>query len=86
LSRIWPEVICWLGQPGERYQQYAIDEGLLADTVETLRQKFLRRVGPLLTELGYDLSIAYDKAANQWRLTADLPWDRWDPKTRRLSS
>lgn len=85
LQRIWPEVICWLGQPGERYQQYAIDEGLLTDDVETLRQKFLRRVGPLLTELGYDLPLAYDEANKRWKLAGDLPWERWDPKTRRLN-
>ena len=85
LQRIWPEVICWLGQPGEKYQQYAIAEGLMADDVETMRQKFLGRVGPLLQEQGYDLSFTYHKTGNRWKITGDLPWDRWDPKTRRLS-
>jgi phenylacetate-CoA oxygenase PaaI subunit len=83
IKRIWPEVLCWLGQPGEKYQQIALDEGLLCDDVETLRQKFLSRVGPLLLELGYDLSIANE--SGQWTITAELPWDKWDPKTRRLS-
>lgn len=86
LSRIWPEVVCWLGRPGEKYQQHAIDEGLLTGSVETLRQKFLRQVAPLLAELSYDLPIAYDEANQQWQLAGELPWDRWDPKTRRLSS
>ena len=85
LRRIWPEVICWLGQPGEKYQQYALDEGLLCDDVDTLRQKFLRRVGPVLQEVNYSLPIAYESAANRWQLTGALPWERWDPKTRRLS-
>lgn len=84
LRHIWPEVICWLGRPGEKYQQYAIDEGLLADDVETMRQQFLSRVGPILQELGFDFPIAYDDQASRWEITGDLPWDRWDSKTRRL--
>ncbi|MBI1877952.1 MAG: phenylacetate-CoA oxygenase subunit PaaI, partial [Chloroflexi bacterium] len=85
LRRIWPEVVCWLGQPGEKYQQYAIDEGLLCDNVDTLRQKFLRRVGPVLQEAGYQLPISYDAAADRWETTAKLPWERWDPRTRRVN-
>jgi phenylacetate-CoA oxygenase PaaI subunit len=85
LRRIWPEVICWLGQPGEKYQQYAIDEGLISDDVDAIRQEFLGRVGPLLQELDFDLPFAYDEASGRWEITGDLPWDRWDPKTRRLS-
>ncbi len=85
LRRIWPEVICWLGQPGEKYQQYAIDEGLLCDDVHTLRQKFLRRVGPILQEVGFNLPFAYEAATDRWELTGNLPWDQWDPKTRRLN-
>lgn len=85
LRRIWPGVICWLGRPGEKYQQYAIDEGLLADNVETLRQKFLERVGPILQELEYDFPITCDQTTNHWEITGELPWDRWDAKTRRLN-
>lgn len=85
LQRIWPEVICWLGQPGEKYQQYAIDEGLISDDVDAIRQKFLGRVGPLLQELNYDLPFTYDESNNHWEITGNLPWDRWDAKTRRLS-
>ena len=85
LHRIWPEVICWLGKPDDKYQQYAIAEGLLCDDVDTLRQKFLQRVGPLLQELGFDLSLHYDEASQRWELTELLPWDQWDARTRRLS-
>ena len=85
LQRIWPEVICWLGQPGEKYQQYAIDEGLIADDVDTMRQKFLGRVGSLLQELDYELPLTYDENTSRWEITGDLPWNRWDPKTRRLT-
>ncbi len=86
LRRIWPEVICWLGRSGEKHQQYAIDEGLIADEVEAIRQNFLQRVGPLLQELAYDLPVRYDDSSGRWELTEALPWDRWDPKTRRLES
>lgn len=85
LRRIWPEVICWLGQPDEKYQQYALAEGLLCDDVDTLRQKFLRRVGPALQELGYQLPISYDASTDRWETSAKLPWERWDPKTRRVT-
>ena len=84
LQRIWPEVVCWLGQLGEKHQQYAIDEGLLCDNVEAMRQKFLRRVGPLLQEVNFNLPISYDAASDRWEITSELPWDRWNPKTRRL--
>ena len=85
LHRIWPQVICWLGQPDDQYQQYAIDEGLLCDDVDTLRQKFLKRVGPLLIELGYELPIRHDMATDRWELTEALPWEQWDSKTRRFN-
>ncbi len=85
VKRIWPEVICWLGQPGEKYQQYALDEGLVSDDVDTMRQKFFSRVGPLLLELKYDLPLTHDSTTNQWQLSGDLPWDKWDVKTRRLN-
>jgi phenylacetate-CoA oxygenase PaaI subunit len=84
LQRIWPEVICWLGRPDEPEQQQALAEGLLADDVETLRQKFLQQVGPLLLELGYDLPFDYDETARCWRLTDPLPWHRWQAGRRRL--
>jgi phenylacetate-CoA oxygenase PaaI subunit len=86
ISHIWPEVICWLGRPGEKYQQYAIDEGLISDDVEALRQKFLQRIAPLLLELGYAIPVAHDETNGRWELTGNLPWERWDPKTRRLSN
>ncbi|GIK42202.1 MAG: phenylacetate-CoA oxygenase subunit PaaI [Chloroflexota bacterium] len=85
LRRIWPEVICWLGQPGEKYQQYALDEGLLCDDVTILRQKFLRRVGPVLQEVGYTLPFSFEAATGQWGIGDELPWERWNPKTRRLN-
>ncbi len=85
LQRMWPEVICWLGQPNEKYQQIAIDEGLLCDDVDTFRQKFLERVGPLLRELNYNLPFTYNDEASRWKIVGDLPWDKWDPKTRRLN-
>jgi phenylacetate-CoA oxygenase PaaI subunit len=85
IQRAWPEVICWLGQPGEKHQQYALDEGLIGDTIDTLRQKFLKRVGPLLIELEYNLPIVYKTETGRWELTAEPPWERWNPKTRRLN-
>jgi phenylacetate-CoA oxygenase PaaI subunit len=85
LHRIWPEVICWLGQPDEKYQQVAIDQGLISDDIDTMQQKFLRRVGPVLQELGYDFPISYTESSNRWEVTAALPWERWDARTRRLS-
>ncbi|MFQ5575660.1 MAG: Phenylacetic acid catabolic protein [Anaerolineae bacterium] len=85
LRRIWTEVVCWLGRPGEKYQQYALNAGLLCDDVDALRQKFLGRVGPILQELDYDFPLAHDAAANRWDITGSLPWERWDPKTRRLN-
>lgn len=84
LHRIWPEVVCWLGQPGEKYQQYALDEGLLCDDVPILRQKFLRRIGPVLQEVGYTWPISFDPTAEAWSLSGELPWAQWDPKTRRV--
>jgi phenylacetate-CoA oxygenase PaaI subunit len=86
LQRIWPAVLCWLGRPGEPYQHYALEVGLLGDDVDTLRQKFLSRTGPLLRQLAYDLPVSYDSSSERWSLTGDLPWDRWDPVTRRLKN
>ncbi len=84
LHRFWPEVLCWLGNPEDPYQQYALEEGVLCDDIETLRQKFLSRVGPLLQELEFGLPFRYNDASSRWELTSELPWDRWDAKTRRI--
>ncbi|MEM7343553.1 MAG: Phenylacetic acid catabolic protein [Chloroflexota bacterium] len=85
LHKIWPEVICWLGRPGDPYQKSAIEAGLLCDDVEALQQTFLKRVGPLLQALNHGLPISYDENDGHWTITNPLPWEQWDAKTRRLS-
>lgn len=70
-DEIWPEVLCWFGQEGEL--DALVDLGVLDAGSEELRRRFVDRIMPLLNEGGVAVETE-----------SPLPWERWDPLTRRL--
>lgn len=57
--------------------------GLLDGDGDRWRQRYLDRVGPVLLEVGVHLPAR--RAGSTWEID-DLPWDRWNPLQRRLTT
>lgn len=88
LRRNWDETLCWFGpaQSGADTPDPLSAEGILDATPDTLRARFLARVGPRLTAERLDLPVrATDTdSGSAFELAAPLPWKRWDSATYRL--
>lgn len=76
----WDETLLWFGAAGA-------DDPLAADGVldaipDTLRARFLAKVGPEI--VAEKLSLPIRAKGGVYELTAALPWKRWDAATYRL--
>jgi phenylacetate-CoA oxygenase PaaI subunit len=80
LRRAWWDALCWFGPAGPRD---ALAAAVLDATPDALRARFLGRFGPILVAERLDLPVKQGKNG-AWKLTAPLPWDRWDAATYRL--
>lgn len=86
----WDETLCWFGPAGSgasRLEDPLSAEGILDADPDTLRARFLARVGPRLTAERLDLPVRAAGAAaagSAFELSAPLPWKRWDSATYRL--
>ena len=81
LYRAWNEVLCWFGPPdatGELAERQVLDA-----PPDTLRQRFLVVVGPIIASTGLRLPTRR-RDDGAWELTEALPWDAWDSATYRL--
>lgn len=76
----WDETLCWFGPTGEPDPLSA--EGILDADPDTLRARFLAKVGPRILAEGLDLPVR--AAGTAYELTAPLPWERWDAEAYRL--
>ena len=82
LNALWDEVLMWFGPEGD-------DDPLAADqtldtTPDGLRTRFLAQVAPVLAAERLSMPVRETKAG--WRLARALPWDEWNPETRRLAT
>lgn len=73
IDRLWPETVAWFGPPGDPDLTLLHSEGVLDADGETLRARFLERVGGLLG----DGSTALPDSPTDW--------DGWDSHARRLT-
>jgi ring-1,2-phenylacetyl-CoA epoxidase subunit PaaC len=80
-----PEVLCWFGPAGEAGVETLKEAGLVALDNERLRQAFLGRVVPVLTEAGVRVSVEWSADRDEWDYGA-LPWERWNNLERRLET
>lgn len=80
LRENWDETLCWFG-PTETPDPLS-SEGVLDADPDTLRARFLARVGPRIIAEGLDLPVR--AAGTAFELTAPLLWERWDAATYRL--
>lgn len=84
LRGAWDETMCWFGPEGAH--DPLAEAGILDAAPDQLRERFLALVGPTIEAAGLDLPISKTGKDDEYRLTAPLPWDRWNPATYRLSA
>jgi 1,2-phenylacetyl-CoA epoxidase catalytic subunit len=85
VDRLLPEMLCWFGPPGEPGVGILKEKSLISADNEEMRQSFLSRIGPLLTNVGIDVAMSRRDSGEGWEY-ADLPWDRWNGLQRRLTT
>lgn len=78
-----PEMLCWFGPRGEPGVEALKAAGILAETNEALRLRYLGRVAPLLLEVGVHVPARWNLSERVWEY-GDLPWHRWNALQRRL--
>jgi phenylacetate-CoA oxygenase PaaI subunit len=87
LERAWAETLCWFGPEGRG--EALFDLRVLDAPPDTLRERFLARVGPPIAAARLALPLRAVKSAKRgtiWRLTTPLPWEQWDAETYRLAT
>lgn len=89
MRRAWGEILCWFGPQGGAGDDDPLSAaGILDATPDALRQRYLAVVGPTIAAEQLDLPVrrAGDDGANNWELTAPLPWDRWNAADYRFTA
>lgn len=74
LARVWDDAFTWLGQPDDPTIAPLARAGLLAHDSTALAAHLRQRLEPLLEASGLAGAL----------LGREPPWDRWDPRARRL--
>ena len=83
LRRNRAETLCWFGPAGDTSPLQS--SHILDACPDTLRARFLARVGPIITAERLALPVQSTKKGARFELTESLPWDRWDATTYRLA-
>jgi phenylacetate-CoA oxygenase PaaI subunit len=74
LARVWDDACTWFGLPEDPVIAPLHSAGLLSQSPDALRHTLTARLAPVLTQTALAAPL----------LARILPWDRWDPSTRRL--
>ena len=74
LARVWDDAFTWFGLPDDSVVGPLHRGGVLAEGPDGLRKRLRGRLEPLLDEAGLGEPL----------FVRSLPWDRWDPRARRL--
>src|SRR5579872_2065955 len=69
LKRIWNETLCWFGPNDDPNMLQLYKEGVIDADPDELRARYLRKIMPVLHELGITLPVAFNAATNAWELT-----------------
>jgi ring-1,2-phenylacetyl-CoA epoxidase subunit PaaC len=83
VDEMLPEMLCWFGPPEEHGVEALRRCGLIGASNEQLRQGYLDRVVPMLTEVGIEIGVRRSPGGARWEY-GELPWERWNSLQRRL--
>ncbi len=85
LQRQWDETLCWFGPHDDPVMQQLHREGIIDATPDELRSRYLHKIMPILSNLEIDVPATFDAATKRWAPAAPLPWQSWNPASRRLA-
>lgn len=86
LAGYLPEALRWLGRDDAPSSRLLVDEGMVSAGPSELRARFLRRVAPVLAEMGMAESLGLSRnEGGEWSCDATLNWAGWNDATRRAS-
>lgn len=74
LANVWDDAFTWFGRTDDPVVARLNSAGLVAENPDGLRKQLRARLEPLLDETGLGEPL----------FGRQLPWNRWDPATRRL--
>ncbi len=80
VEEILPQALCWFGNTEN---DPLVHEKILDANADELRSRYLTRVGPLLSKSQAAHLIKIE--GGRWQFAHGLPWQRFDPATRRVS-
>jgi 1,2-phenylacetyl-CoA epoxidase catalytic subunit len=83
IDAVLAEMLCWFGPPGEPGVAALARAGLLDGDGDRWRQSYLDRIAPVLLAAGVALPVR--RSGQTWEYD-DLPWDRWNPLQRRMTT
>ncbi len=76
----------WLGNDDSESTRLLVREGIVSQGPSELRARFLRRVAPVLADVGLAGSLGMEQRdGGEWRCDATLSWNGWNDATRRAS-
>jgi ring-1,2-phenylacetyl-CoA epoxidase subunit PaaC len=75
LAALLPETLCWFGPPAEPGLELLVAAGIVGRRNEELRERCLE-----------GLRAQTERAGLRLHETGELPWERWSPLERRLTS
>ena len=84
LTRLWDETLCWFGPEDDPGMQHLYQERILDASPDELRNRYLSKIMPTLSNLEIGVSVSFNATKKTWEPTHELPWSSWDITTRRL--
>lgn len=84
LMRQWDETLCWFGPTDDPVMQQLYQEGIIDATPDELRSRYLHKIMPVLNGLEIDVPVTFDAGTKRCSPSQPLPWQRWNPASRRL--
>ncbi len=85
LTQLWNETLCWFGPNDDPTMQHLYQQGIIDATPDELRSRYLQKVMPTLQQMSIEVPTTFNETTQQWELTEDLPWARWDGVARRFA-
>ena len=83
ITRFLPEALRWFGPADAPRTEQLVREGFVRADSNSLRHRFLQRIGPILNDTGFADALDLSEQNGEWSYTGDLDWTGWSECTRR---
>lgn len=82
LAHLLPQVLRWFGR-SDSPTDALVREGIVRAGPDTLRERFLACVGPVLADAGVAEALGVREEGGSWSAAGEIDWSGWDDATRR---